>query len=91
MELQEKTPATLSVLRRNRFIHARAGSIDFLTLLSTGADVEPFISPGFLELRGMHRFVMGQGSRTVGLTATDYVGPLGTAQDSGTENQYAAD
>lgn len=59
-------------------------------LLPTRAHVQPFVSPGFLKLGSVHRFVMGQGRRTVSLTATDHVRLRSTAQDSGTEHQYAA-
>ena len=45
------------------------------------------ISPGFLELRGVHRFVMVQGSRTVRFTTTDDIGPFFTAHNSDPQNQ----
>jgi len=61
-----------------------------LPLLLAWADVQMLISPGFLELRGVHRFVMVQGSRTVRFTTTDDIGPFFTAHNSDPQNQYAA-
>jgi len=48
-------------------------------LLLPGANVERLVCPGFLELRGVHRFVMGYRSRAVRLATTDHVGPVSTA------------